>query len=88
MRRIGKKLEYRSQGDAEALAGNVGPVERVGHSIALGIVDFEAGFVDLGQLQARDTAEQQLTLARAIYRDHLSSFARMMVVLGLQLTAR
>ncbi len=37
---------------------------------------------------ARDTAEQQSTLARAIYRDHLSSFARMMVVLGLQLTAR
>jgi hypothetical protein len=37
---------------------------------------------------ARDTAEQQSTLARAIYRDHLSSFARMIVVLGLQLTAR
>ena len=37
---------------------------------------------------ARDTAEQQSTLARAIYRDHPSSFARMIVVLGLQLTAR
>ena len=35
-----------------------------------------------------DSPEQQSTLARAIYRDHLSSFACMMAVLGLQLTAR
>jgi hypothetical protein len=35
-----------------------------------------------------DSAEQQSTLARAIYRDHLFSFARMAVVLGLQLIAR
>jgi hypothetical protein len=38
--------------------------------------------------RAKDTAEQQSTLARAIFRDHLSSFARMIAVLGLQLMAR
>ena len=36
----------------------------------------------------RDSAEEQSRLARAVYRDHLSSFARMSVVLGLQLIAR
>jgi hypothetical protein len=36
---------------------------------------------------ARDTPEEQSRLARAIYRAHLVSFARMIVVLGLQLAA-
>jgi hypothetical protein len=35
-----------------------------------------------------DSPEQQSTLARAIYRDHVASFVGMIVVLGLQLTAR
>jgi hypothetical protein len=38
--------------------------------------------------RGNDSPEQQSTQARAIYRDHLVSFACMMVVLGLQLTAR
>jgi hypothetical protein len=38
--------------------------------------------------RAEDTPEMQSTLARAIYRDHLLSFARIALVLGLQLTAR
>jgi hypothetical protein len=38
--------------------------------------------------RGNDAPEQQSTLARAIYRDHLFSFARMIVVLGLQLIAR
>jgi hypothetical protein len=38
--------------------------------------------------RGHDSQEQQSMLARAIYRDHLLSFARMIVVLGLQLTAR
>ena len=37
---------------------------------------------------ARDTPEMQSTLARAICRDHLFSFARTFLVLGLQLIAR
>jgi len=37
---------------------------------------------------ARDTPEMQSTLARAICRDHLFSFARTSLVLGLQLVAR
>ena len=37
---------------------------------------------------ARDTPEMQSTLARAICRDHLFSFARTSLVLGLQLIAR
>ena len=37
---------------------------------------------------ARDTPEMQSTLARAIFRDHLFSFGRTCVVLGLQLIAR
>jgi hypothetical protein len=37
---------------------------------------------------ARDTPEVQSTLARAVCRDHLFSFARTLVVLGLQLIAR
>ena len=37
---------------------------------------------------ARDTPQMQSTLARAICRDHLWSFARTSVVLGLQLIAR
>ena len=37
---------------------------------------------------AQGSAEEQSRLARAIYRDHLTSFARMVVVLGLQLVAR
>jgi len=36
---------------------------------------------------AKDSPEQQSTLARAVCRDHLFSFARMIVVLGLQLIA-
>ena len=38
--------------------------------------------------RAQDTAEIQSTLARAICRDHLFSFARTFLVLGLQLIAR
>ena len=37
---------------------------------------------------ARDTADAQSALARAIYQDHLWSFARTCVVFGLQLIAR
>ena len=37
---------------------------------------------------AQDTPEMQSTLARAICRDHLFSFARTLLVLGLQLSAR
>ena len=37
---------------------------------------------------AQDTPEMQSFLARAIYRDHLFSFARTSLVLGLQLIAR
>jgi hypothetical protein len=37
---------------------------------------------------ARDTPETQSALARAICRDHLVSFARTSLVLGLQLIAR
>ena len=37
---------------------------------------------------ARDTLQMQSALARAICRDHLWSFARTSVVLGLQLIAR
>ena len=37
---------------------------------------------------ARDTPETQSALARAICRDHLWSFARTLLVLGLQLIAR
>ena len=37
---------------------------------------------------AQDSPEMQSTLARAIYRDHLFSFARTFLVLGLQLIAR
>ena len=36
----------------------------------------------------QDVAETQSMLARRIYRDHLISFARTLVVLGLQLIAR
>ena len=35
-----------------------------------------------------DSAQGQSRLARAVYRDHILSFARMSVVLGLQLMAR
>jgi hypothetical protein len=38
--------------------------------------------------RAQDTPEMQSTLARAICRDHLFSFARISLVLGLQLMAR
>lgn len=37
---------------------------------------------------ARDSPDGQSALARAIYRDHRFSFARMSLVLGLQLIAR
>jgi len=37
---------------------------------------------------AKDSPEMQSTLARAICRDHLFSFARTSLVLGLQLIAR
>jgi hypothetical protein len=37
---------------------------------------------------ARDSPEEQSILARSIYRDHRLSFARMSLVLGLQLIAR
>lgn len=37
---------------------------------------------------AQDSPEMRSTLARAIYRDHLLSFVRTAVVLGLQLMAR
>ena len=38
--------------------------------------------------RAQDTPKIQSALARAIYRDHLLSFARTFLVLGLQLIAR
>src|SRR5215470_45026 len=38
--------------------------------------------------RAEDTPEMQSTLARAIWRDHMFSFARTSLVLGLQLIAR
>ena len=38
--------------------------------------------------RAQDTPEMQSTLARAICRDHLLSFARTTLLLGLQLIAR
>jgi len=38
--------------------------------------------------RGNDSPEQQSTLARAIFRDHLTSFARMSAVLALQLIAR
>ncbi len=37
---------------------------------------------------AKDLAEEQSRLARAVCRDHMFSFARMLVVLGLQLVAK
>jgi hypothetical protein len=37
---------------------------------------------------AADSAEEQTRLARAVYRDHMFSFARMSAVLVLQLIAR
>ena len=37
---------------------------------------------------AADSAQDQTRLARAVFRDHLFSFARMSVVLVLQLIAR
>jgi hypothetical protein len=37
---------------------------------------------------AKDSAEEQSKLARAVFRDHMFSFARMIVVLGLQLIAQ
>jgi hypothetical protein len=37
---------------------------------------------------AKDSPDKQSALARAIYRAHLFSFARMILVLGLQLIAR
>lgn len=37
---------------------------------------------------AKDSPEEQSILARAIYRDHQLSFARISLVLGLQLIAR
>lgn len=37
---------------------------------------------------AQDSAEEQSRLARAVCRDHMFSFARMLVVLGLQLIAQ
>jgi hypothetical protein len=37
--------------------------------------------------RATDAPEMQSTLARAVYRDHLFSLGRMIVVLGLQLIA-
>jgi hypothetical protein len=38
--------------------------------------------------RAEDSPPQQSVLARAVYRDHLFSFARMIGVLGLQLIAK
>jgi hypothetical protein len=37
---------------------------------------------------AKDSAEEQSRLARAVCRDHMLSFVRIIVVLGLQLMAR
>ena len=36
----------------------------------------------------KDSADEQSRLARAVFRDHMFSFARMLAVLGLQLAAR
>jgi len=57
-----------------------------GSGVVLTIARTVPNAVRLGA--ASDPLERQSTLARAVYRDHLSSFARMIVVLGLQLLAR
>jgi hypothetical protein len=57
-----------------------------GSGVVLTIARTVPNAVRLGA--ASDPLQQQSTLARAVYRDHLSSFARMIVVLGLQLLAR
>ena len=57
-----------------------------GSGFVLTIIRTVPNAVRLGR--GNDSPEQQSALARAIYRDHLLSFARMIVVLGLQLTAR
>jgi hypothetical protein len=56
-----------------------------GSGFVLAITRTVPNAVRLGR--AEDTAEQKSTLARAIFRDHVTSFARMIVVLGLQLMA-
>src|SRR5450631_3324792 len=62
-----------------------GSIALAGIGFVLTILRTVPNAVRLGR--AKDTAEQQSTLARAILRDHLSSFARMLAVLGLQLMA-
>jgi hypothetical protein len=57
-----------------------------GSGFVLTIVRTVPNAVRLGR--GNDSPEQQSTLARAIYRDHLSSLARIIMVLGLQLAAR
>jgi len=57
-----------------------------GSGFVLTIVRTVPNAVRLGR--ASDPLQQQSTLARAVYRDHLFSFARMIVVLGLQLLAQ
>jgi hypothetical protein len=56
-----------------------------GSGFALTIARTVPNAVLLGRAEV--TAARQSTLARAIFRDHLLSFARMIVVLGLQLIA-
>ena len=57
-----------------------------GSGFVLTIVRTVPNAVRLGR--GNDSPEQLSTLARAIYRDHLSSLARIIMVLGLQLAAR
>jgi hypothetical protein len=63
-----------------------GSLALAGSGFVLAITRTVPNAVRLGR--GNDSPEQQSTLARAIYRDHLLSFGCMMVVLGLQLTAR
>jgi hypothetical protein len=63
-----------------------GSIALAGSGFVLTINRTVPNAVQLGR--AEDTAAQQSTLARAIYRDHLASFVRMIVVLGLQLFGR
>jgi hypothetical protein len=63
-----------------------GSIALAGSGFVLTITRTVPNAVRLGR--ASDSPEQQSTLARAIYRDHRASFARMIVVLGLQLLGR
>jgi hypothetical protein len=63
-----------------------GSMALAGSGVVVTIARTVPNAVRLGR--ANDTPERQSTLARAICRDHLFSFARMLGVLALQLIAR